>query len=81
MTRGVTAVITFAGRFRSSETTATMIGVMAVAISEPRAQNVGTTMAAATAARLEITSVFSERPPAPLSSFSGLTPSTLALDS
>ncbi len=41
MTRGAAAVITFAGRFRASETIATMIGVMAVAISEPRSQNVG----------------------------------------
>ena len=40
-TRGVTAVITLAGRRSASETSATMIGVMAVASSEPRSQNIG----------------------------------------
>ena len=81
MTRGTAEVMTFAGRLRASETIATMIGVMAVAISEPRSQNVGTTMAAATAARLEIRRVCSESCSPPLSVASrGLTPPTLALD-
>ncbi len=79
VTRGVTCVITFAGRFRPSLTSATMIGVMAVASSDPRSQNIGTITAAATAAALEITRVWIEIPLV-FSSFSGLTPSTLAVD-
>jgi len=52
-----------------------------VAAIAPRNQNIGTTIAAATAARLEITSVWIERELPPCcGSFSGLTPSTLALD-
>ena len=52
--------MTLAGRFSASETIATMIGVIAVASSEPRSQNMGTTTAAATAARLEIRRVWTE---------------------
>ena len=61
-TRGVTAVILSAGRRSASLTSATMIGVNAVAITEPRCQNVGTTIAAVAAARLEMIRVCSERP-------------------
>ena len=60
VTRGAALVITFAGRLRASEVIATMIGVIAVASSEPRSQKSGTMMAAATAARLEIRSVVTE---------------------
>jgi hypothetical protein len=80
VTRGAADVITLAGRLSASETIATTIGVMAVAISEPRAQNIGTTIAAATAARLEIRRVWTESVLGPFGSFSRLTPSTLALD-
>ena len=55
-------MIISAGLRRPSETSATIIGVMAVAISEPRSQNSGTTTAAATAAAAEITSVWIEIP-------------------
>ena len=75
---GAADVITLAGRFSASETSATMIGVIAVASSEPRSQNIGTTIAAATAARLEIRRVWSERLP-PLRFLLRAHPSTLAL--
>jgi len=50
-------LIAEAGRFSASLTTATMIGVIAVARIEPLSQNIGTTIAAATAARLEMSRV------------------------
>ena len=73
VTFGAAEVMTLAGRLRISETTATMIGVTAVAMIDPRCQKSGTTIAAATAARLEIRRVVSDSP-LPLSfCFSGLT--------
>src|SRR6478735_5786807 len=77
VTRGATWVMTLVGRFRASVTRATMIGVTATASNEPRSQKYGTITAAATADRLEISSVESWRPPFSCLG-SGLTPSTLA---
>src|SRR4051794_23765306 len=71
--------MTLAGRFRASEARATTIGVIAVAISDPLSQNIGTTTAATTAETLEMMRVCSERLLL-FSSGSRLTPSTLALD-
>ena len=51
-----------AGLRRPSDTSATITGVIAVAISVPRSQIMGTTTAAATAAAAEITSVWIEIP-------------------
>ena len=51
-----------------------MIGVTAVAITEPRSQKSGTTIAAVAAARLEITRVWSEIPLGFFSSCSGDSP-------
>ena len=51
-----------AGLRSASETSATITGVIAVAISVPRSQIIGTTTAAATAANAEITSVWMEIP-------------------
>ena len=62
VTRGGTALIASAGLRSASETTATITGVIAVAISVPRSQIIGTTTAAATAAHAEITSVWMEIP-------------------
>ena len=50
-TRGAAVLITVAGRFSASDA-ATMIGVIAAAKTVPRSQIIGTTNAAATAARL-----------------------------
>ena len=78
VTRCDEVVMTFAGRFNASETRATMIGVTAVASTDPRCQKSGTITAAAAAEALEIRSVATEIE-LRLGSFSGGTPPTLAL--
>src|SRR3954447_10181340 len=60
--RDGTVLITSAGLRSASDTTATITGVIAVAISVPRSQIIGTITAAATAAHAEISSVWMEIP-------------------
>src|SRR5918999_1027756 len=62
VTFGVTALIRSAGLRSASDTTATITGVIAVAISVPRSQIIGTIPAAATAAAAEMASVWMEMP-------------------
>jgi lactoylglutathione lyase len=78
VTFGATAETFWTGRRSASATTATMTGVIAVAITVPLAQNNGTMVAAATADTAEISSVWIWRPPLDESDFSRLTPLVLA---
>ena len=78
VTLGATAETFWTGRRSASAVRATMTGVIAVAITVPRAQNIGTMVAAATADTAEISSVWIWRPPLDESDFSRLTPLVLA---
>jgi hypothetical protein len=64
VTRGATALTCWTGLRSPSETSATTTGVIAVARTVPCSQIRGTTVAAITAARAEISRVWIERPPA-----------------
>ena len=61
-TRGATVLTCWTGLRSPSETSATITGVIAVAMIVPCSQNNGTTVAATTAAAAEMPRVWSERP-------------------
>jgi hypothetical protein len=69
-----TALAAATGRVWSTDTTDTMIGVMAAANTVPFCQNMGTMNAAAALATPAIKSVVIERPPPPCLGLSELTP-------
>jgi hypothetical protein len=63
VTFGATALTCCTGLRSPSDTSATITGVIAVAMIVPRSQIMGTTVAATTAAAAEINRVWIERPP------------------